>query len=602
MSGSVYLDELSGMFRVVAKAQHPDFLSFLEPDGADHKRVLLDIFERLPRSKVRVVVDTMAALTDPTYGLPGHETLNAVVRNLGDEPRSYREARRVFDVLSSQLEQSEKLNKLAGQAFELLDENGVLGMKSTDWLARLVHAVDTRRDRWLLHEVRGGTELVMREDRYLLSDLKELRDSLSYHDPLWGRRAASRVLYPATHSKALKKEEVGSSRLSKAHLPVLDSLPFIEKVLPYETLTVDEPSVVLLPTRNLERAKVRFDPIPEQLVQGRSNEELYDFVSTYFDLDRAFLEHRKTLEVIYISVYAFVTVVQSEWIHQLKPVRISLRQASERNYAAYEPAEKQIWISTAPLSAWALLAELAHALDDELWDPPGFASGEGGNPLANFAEVVRPYYASQGQKRAESVYDAMVESAFSGPIEAKTISLSDLMDRAQLDPRLRGLIFQAILTFDFEDAAVRAQVRKLFGFDQGRGRGEMLMMQALSRAIVQDSDGTPLVSVPAFRDAFIELEMAYILAPHELFSRFFSQYTRMYWAQQGFPFGPSSLPGDIGPEQVAELSAMFNDALLRAQELDFKGRNATLEKESFQQKMVAGALSLFGFAKIEGLL
>lgn len=304
-------------------------------------------------------------------------------------------------------------------------------------------------------------------------------------------------------------------------------------------------------------------------------------------------------------MYAFVSVVQSLWVHQMRDVHIGFRPGSTRNYAAYMPPTKTIWLSTAPLSAWALLSELAHAMDDALWDPPGFASQHGGNPLASFAEILRPYYAAAAKERARTLSDQMMRIALHPDVvqelQGGGVALEDIVRGMSVPPALQDVLGDLLSTVDLENATQRAEARQILRLDQGRGRGEMWMLRAIQRSIRDTSRG-PVVDGAALRAALVELEEAYLLAPHELFSRYFSQYVRMYWAQMGLGFGPQTLPGDIDPHHVAELSETFNDALLRAQELDYKGLDKKAASSMWQQQAVAALLSLVGIGYSERLI
>lgn len=139
------------------------------------------------------------------------------------------------------------------------------------------------------------------------------------------------------------------------------------------------------------------------------------------------------------------------------------------------------------------------------------------------------------------------------------------------------------------------------GFERGQGRGEILLLTALQEGVIQGPDGL-VVDFEKMKKAFLELEVGYYLASHEVFSRFFSQYVRMYWAQNGLPFGPAVLPGDLDPQTVANLTPLFHDALMRAQILDRDHRSDLLDQEELRQKVAAILMVGTAFVVSERLL
>lgn len=602
MLGSEKLEEISGLISAVGASRKPQLMEHLEETSPEHHEALQRVLEALPTAIVKPIVECITALTDPSFGLSGHQRINQICRHLGTDPRSYREATRTLEVLASQIYLDEKLDTLTGEALQVLDDNGILGLKTADKIGRFL--LSTERRNGQMH--RAGTQLWVTDDKHELQDWKDLSTELRYHDTLWGPRAASEVLYKATHAKENAISKFGSTRITEV---VEHRLPFFEDLIPNETLVVSEPTVVMLPTADMERAWVKVDPIPPHLLEGKSQYELFETVNRYVQLDPAFHDPAllPTLQAIYVSILAFATVVQPTWIYQMQHVSIRLDTGNTpQNYAAYRPETKTIWVSNAPLSAWAILSELAHALDDELWDPDGFASGQAGNPLANLASILRPYYSTIANKRAEFVFENMMERTVpKEPLEGwrkKPLPIPPLLEAMQIPENKRDLVDDILCCWpSLLETLPRGIAMEQLGFERGQGRGEILLLTALQEGVIQGPNGL-VIDFEKMKKAFLELEVGYYLASHEVFSRFFSQYVRMYWAQNGLPFGPAVLPGDLDPQTVANLTPLFHDALMRAQILDRDHRSDLLDQEELRQKVAAILMVGTAFVVSERLL
>jgi len=598
ISGSEKLEETSSLLRAIGSGSKPRLMNRLKEVSSDHHRELSAILDKIPSVVVAPIVEMVIALTDPTSGLSGCQEIHRVSRHLGLDPRSYREASRTLSVLSDLVKTNRNLDLLVFQGIQILETKGVLGLSGVDKVARFLISVDRRSG----NMQRVGPELIVTDDRHHLEDWQRMAKESYFHDPLWGPRAASLVLYPSIHkSKGVEATRYGSSIVSDRKLPIL------KDILPEETLVVDEPMMVMLSSKHVERGMVRVDPIPKALIEGIGQSELYARASQYFDIDIKLEEPRllATMQVVYISIRAFVSIVQSRWVHQMKGVRIRVSDDSTRNFSFYHPKTKTIWITSAPLSAWALLHELSHALDDELWDPIGFASCNDGNPLASITSILLPYYASMAKERSQAVWRTMFNGVFPQEMREELskgpVRLDEVISSLDVSEERKRASFKIVVQGgDLRKPHNRERARNRLNMRSARG--ELLVLSSIQDAIVDTGDGKLSVDLKLLRDSFLEHEELQVLAPPEIFARFFSQYARTYWSQSGWAFGVSGLPGDLDPTILASLVPTFNDALLRSQLIDQTQLTIWTAKEENKSRLFAASLVALGFIISEGIL
>lgn len=598
MSGALWLRETSALLRAMGACRKPDLLERLERVSVDHHRVLLALLEELPGAMTRPVMAALAYLTSPGSGFPGKENIFSLVSRLGHDPRSCREASRQLDSLASCIEEDSVFDGVVGRALSRMNDEGVLRMSEADTVSRFLFSGSRHLGEMTLF----GGSLSFLGESHKISDWISMLERVRKEEPLAGPRAASLALYAGTHSKIDRLDAYAGDR----EVQVIERLPVLDSILPDETLVVRERSRVLLPSSTMERSWIAVDPIPNHLTEGVPSSDLFDFVSVYLRPDRMLLEPelRSTLEVVYVSTLAMATVVSPEWIGQLRGVEVRVMSSGSKNFSAYEPQTRTIWISTSPLSAWSLLHELAHAIDDELFDGPGMASEQAGSSLGAMADLLRPHYRAMAEARARWVCEAMLSRGLGEDLTKRlrkeTLPLIEVLN--EVDRDRADLLFSIVVSGgDLHYPEARSAARALLGHTEGDGRGQILLLAAVQDGLVWGPDGVPRVDIEEMETSVVDFETSYFLASPELFARLFSQYVRMFWRQNGWAFGPDRLPGDLEPETVPVLVPMLHDALLRTQVMDIRMASETMGREELNQKILAVLLSAFAFVHTEGI-
>ncbi len=539
---------------------------------APYHWVALDkIVEKVPRSVVRPIIECIGRLCDPHAGLPGAdaEPLCRLAKHVGADPRSYREAARTLELLRRQIRANSQLDEVIGNALALLDQQGVTGRKRLLELARFFIAVQRRPD---VLGLRDQT-LVVGDEDLVLHDLNTYLSELDKHSVLWGPQAAALVLYPDT-------QQYGATSLPKVKTPLR------------RTLVVEEAAQVLIPGRSSARRWVRVDPIPAGLKVAEPREAIKEMdpfmelvpASAWLEPDR-----HDTLEVVYAGVRVMAAIVQPLWLSRLR-LRVRL-QSGALNKASYVQANKEISIWEGPLSAWAMVHELAHAVDDALLDTSGFASDKPGHPLNAFTDMVRPAYRDVAERRSRTIWDGLLKVAFRPDVLSRMrkglVSLDDVVAglrvlNAEERQTARELIASAEL---LEPGRVDR------AFDRPTDPGAFLLLASLQEGLVTDDQGQPWIDIEAAYGPFRHEQLVYLLSGHEIFARFFDQYARLYFRQLGAPYGPNCKSADLEPDELARWVPDFHTAMVEAQLLDL-GHIATFKgKQTETDTLVAGGLA-----------
>lgn len=600
MSGARSIRELAALLSTIGTHSRPQLFEAMQRESPEHAAVLEELVQRIPARVYRPIVELVIALTKPGFGLPGMEPPNQVARHLGTDVRSFREASRNLKILAKIVQQNPLLNRTTGEGVQLLEDRGALALEPIEAIARMLHGLGRRKN----HLELQGHLLLATDEKHNVDDWKDQVKQLEEHDPLWARRAASRVLYAETHRKAPNNPE---ETRSNTHV----DLPVLGDILPNEEVVVEEAQILPLPAESytLEQFGAT-KTIPPGLIQGQSTKDLTDWLRLFVRLDPAFdkTENREILEAVYLSVYAFASITQDDWVWRLRDVSISLDEQSGRDTATYQPRTRTITLTRGPRSAWALLSELAHATDHILSGQPlMFATSIDDHPLCHFVEVARPHYRPGAEQRARELWALVEKNLFSRQLKEAFAQGPVPVEKAieQIgEPGVPSPLFVEVVTnysWDLKKARNRERLREAQGFSPQQGRSEIVLLTAMQRALVQR--GIHLAIDPEkLKNAFVDLETEYALSPHEIFARYLNQYTRLFWADQENPFGPESLPGEISRREVVDLSKEFQDAYSRAQVMDIEALQGKTAEQSLQQQAVAIGLSAITLISSERLI
>jgi len=526
----------------IGVASHPESIDQIWEASPEHAEVLVCLLEDIPRSIVRPIVECLKPLCHERSGIatPQAAQLCRVLTHLGTDPRSYREGVRTLQTIERIIEPDIRLDDFVGRCLGRLDKEGVLGRRRLNQLARFLRALDKRPGTLVVDK----RMLSVGDDDLLLTDLHDLHGELGHHSKLWGPRAASEVLYPQTQA---------FGALAKVQTPVRG------------TLVVREPSLALVPARSTRLEWQRVDPIPEGLTVPDPKAELTPYLHLVGSWDDPDL--RPTLDVLYLGLRVVDSIVQKQWMNRL---RLLVRLHDEPgNRSCYEPDTGELHLWRGPMSGWAIVHELVHAIDDNLFDGPGFASDQHGHPLASFAAIVRPDYRGVSEDRAKALWDGLVAKNFKGSLEAaarsgQTVPLQEVLDAVPWpEPFWKVICEQLVLS---QDALTDQDVAQAFG--QPMGPGAQSVLSVLQWGLTTNEGGQHLIDWKKARRAFLEEELHYMLSSREIFARFFDQYARLYWNQIGRPYGPHTRPGDIDPHVLAAHVPTFHEALVEAQIID----------------------------------
>ncbi len=536
------LRELADTLGTIGVASHPENLDQIWEASDEHAKVMVCLLEDIPRAVVRPIIECLQRLCDARSGLatPQAPQLCRVITHLGTDPRSYREAVHTLRAIERVLAPDTKLDDFVGRCLGVLDKEGVLGRRRLSQLARFLRALDKRPGTLVLHK----RMLSVGDDDLLLSDLHDLHGHLGHHSSLWGPRAASEVLYPQTHSYGT---------LTKVKMPVRG------------TLVVDEPSLALIPARTAQPEWQRVDPIPKGLTVADPQTEMQPYLHLTGSVDDPDL--RSTLDVLYLGLRVVDSIVQKQWMNRLR-LLVRLHDAPG-NRACYRPDTAELHLWRGPMSGWAVVHELAHAIDDNLFDGPGLASDQHGHPLASFAAIVRPEYRSVAEERTRWVWDGTISHNFHGSLQAaatsgQTVPLAEVLDSIPWpEPFWRVISEQLVIR---EEPVDEQSVNEAFG--QPMGEGAHRLLNVLQWGLVRDEQSRALIDWKKAKEVFFEQELNYSLSNREIFARFFDQYARLYWNQIGRPYGPTARPGDLNPHVLAAHVPTFHGALVEAQIID----------------------------------
>lgn len=536
------LRELADAMGTIGVASHPENLDQIWETSPEHAKVLVCLLEDIPRAIVRPIVECLKPLCNERSGIasPQAAQLCRVVTHLGTDPRSYREGVRTLRTIERIIESDDKLDDFVGRCLGLLDKEGVLGRRRLNQLARFLRALDKRPGTLVLNK----KMLSVGDDDLLLTDLRDLHGHLGHHSKLWGPRAASEVLYPQTHT-------FGS--LTKVKTPVRG------------TLVVDEPSLALVPAKTAAPEWQRVDPIPKGLTVADPKAEMQPYLHLVGAWDDPDL--RSTLDVLYLGLRVVDSIVQKQWMNRLR-LLVRLHD-TPGNRACYQPETAELHLWRGPMSGWAVVHELAHAIDDNLFDGPGLASDQHGHPLASFAAIVRPEYRGVAEQRANWVWDGTLTKNFSGSLQAaaksgQTVPLGEVLDAIPWPvPFWRVISEQLVIG---TEPVTEQTVTEAFG--EPLGEGAHRLFGILQGGLIYDDQRNALIDWKKAKAAFLEQELNYLLSNREIFARFFDQYARLYWNQLGRPYGPTTRPGDLDPYVLAAHVPTFHEALVEAQIID----------------------------------
>lgn len=583
VSGRGLLLELAEAMYAIGRAGTPDVVEQVESVAPAHSKVLRRVLEDIPQATIRPIVECLVQLCDQRSGFVSDDAadLCRLVCHLGVDPRSYREAARALLFLGEHIEPDSQLDGLVGRALAVLNDNGVLGRRRMLQVMRFLVGLQ-RRPRTV---VLRSAVLHVADEQLSLADLETYDEALKHHSTLWGPKAAALALYPDT-------QKYGAVDLEKIHAPLT------------RTLTVERPARVLLPGRSAQRRWLRVDPIPQALTHPEPIQDMAPFIQLDPPGRWATPEMRSTLEVVYAGARVAFSIVQALWLSRL---RLTMKIVDEPgNKSCYMPGDKAIYVWRGPMSAWSVIHEIAHAIDDVLHDGPGFASSEPRNPLHGFVTLVRPHYRDVAERRARTLWNGMLRNgtseAMASRLRAGLVPVDDVVDSlGWLRPELRPAIRQLIT--DDRPPGMTQLLHAIAGSGQPLHGGELSLLQALNESHVTAPDGTDQINVELGWEPFRHAQVSYLLSDHELFARFFDQYARMYMAQLKAPFGPTTAPGFLEAGEFAALVPIFHKAMLEAQVLDLghisrkKGRD--LHHDTLFSIGIAGLMTLVGAGIIE---
>jgi hypothetical protein len=568
--------ELTDAMRAIGKGSSSETMEQISSVSVDHHRQLLQILEHLPAATLRPVVECILQICDQRAGLPSQESahLCRIARHLGVDPRSYREAARTFRVLADQIPTDSELDRVIGGALGVLDERGVLGRRRILELARFFVGANRRPGSVFLDNHLLGVA----DEDLLLADLVDYNAALQKHSPLWGPQAAALTLYPETQSYGAV-------------------LPKVETPLA-RTLLVDRPARALLPGRTVQRRWLRVDPIPAALKTVDPEKDMAPYVTLEDPSAWQAPERRPTLDVVYAGVRVAMSIVQPLWLNRL---RLRVRLVPERgNRACYIADAGEIRVWDGPLSAWSIVHEMAHAIDDVLVVGPGMASEERSNPIHSFTTLVRPHYRDVAERFAKTIWQGMLKNGLDDEVRRRLskglVPLEEVVEGLPwLEPDKRD----AVVSLVRDSVEVHeSDVRRVLGEDRPLNGGEVPLITALHDSVVEDDQERAWIDINLGWPAFRYAELQYLLSDREIFARFFDQYARLYLAQLGAPYGPSKRPADLDPPELAALVPAFHKAMVEAQVLDlghiasFTGRR--VQEDTVLSIGIAAAMTAVG--------
>ena len=552
--GSQILEDLADSLSKIGICSHPEGMSQIFDISKGHSEVLVSILERLPAATIRPIVECFHRLSKGGYGAetPQREQIFWLATHLGIDPRSYREAVRTLLAFSHVLRTDPELDEISGRCLRVLNDQGVLGLRRIRELARFLVALDKRPGKLRIK----GCELFIGDEDLNLHDLEEFSVQLNHHSKLWGKRAAAQVLFQSSQS---------FGALTRVRTPLRG------------TLVVDEPSLALIPGRSMVMAWSTVHPIPDSLKVANPAVEMAPYIDLCLESDWRDPELRSMLDVIYAGLRVVSSIVQTKWMSRLRLRAVIHREVANR--ACYRPDIGEIHFWRGPLSAYSVVHEMAHAIDDLLFDGPGLASDHDGHPLASFAAIVRPEYRPMAEKRAQFIWRGSLEGNFSDKVAKTAMSggkslLSEVIDSIDWPKPFMAVVAEQLLVN--MEPLDQDEVDGAFG--ERMGSDTLRLLNMLQHGIVRDGRGAFVVDWERSRSWFMQQELDYLLSNREIFARFFDQYARLYWNDIGHPYGPVVRPGDLDPFVLHANVPEFHTALLEAQIIDM-GHIQTYGKE-----------------------
>ena len=577
VSGQEILFELAEAMSTLGKNSSAETLQRVYEVSPYHSEKLQQVLEHIPKATIRPVIECLIQICDPVSGLPSaeSESLCKIARHLGVDPRSYREAVRTLEILGQQLRPGTQLDTAVGRALRTLDEHGVLGRKRLLEMARLLFGMAHRPRTAVLKD----HTLYVADEAVSLLDLDDYDKSLQYHSPMWGARAAALTLYPETQA-------FGATTLEKVMTPLS------------RAITVDHPAQVLLPGRTVQRRWIRVDPIPSALKSANPIADMSHCVELRPAGEWEKPENRAELDVVYVGVRVAAAIVQPLWLNRLK---VGIRLIDEKgNRACYVPERAEIWVWRGPLSAWSIVHEMAHAIDEVLVEGVGLASEESGNPIHAFVTMVRPHYRDVAEKRAKTVWQSLLKEGFGAKMRRRLIK--GLVPLDEVVTALDWLsVEEKVQIKQLLDSSIDIELSDLkqaLGPNRVLNGGELPLLEVLQESIVNIDDKASLVNIHLGWEPFRHAELRYLLSDRELFARFFDQYARLYLAQLGAPYGPAARPGDLLPNELAPLVPQFHEAMVEAQVLDLghisRFKSKRLEQDTVLSLGIAATMAAVG--------
>lgn len=515
VSGRQLLLRLADAFHTIGVTSHPENMRQIWASSSDHAKLLVSILEGLPRATVRPVIDCVRRLCEMSPDLRTSASglqLCRVAMHLGTDPRSYREAVRTFRVMADMLDSDCHLDELVGRCLEVLEREHVLGLRSISRIARFLRSLDRRPGTLVLK----GSCVSVADDDMDLTFLKNLLQELDHYSPLWGSRAATEVLHPDVQRYGAVDVPVPAS-LVPAESELLSPLP--------SPLTVPDPV-----------SEVR----PFLVVSGVAGHEDKD-----------------TMDALYLSMRIVDSIVQKMWMNRFR-LHVVI-QDGPGNHLRYHSGA--LHVPRGRFTPWDLVRQMAHAIDDQLFDGPGFASDHVSHPLASFASIVRPFMRSSAEDMASSSWDRWISRWFDG-------SLAHAVRSGHTTPRIEV-----------------CQEVGPSGLSEAEASGDERLLRMCS------DSSSDVVDWSQIKDDFIQQELQRLLSNRHVFSRFFEQYARLYWHQLGRPYGPVSLPGDVDPHILAAHVSTFHEALLEAQVIDMGHIHDVFTQEYMETTLGAAGIA-----------